>query len=1093
MKIGADNTSSFSPKAFLKARRPERFSDSVSIEIGKLDRSVLEYQLATLNKRNLELAFESFAKKLCEKIICPNLLEQTGPVAGGDGKVDTQTFPVSEQSKALWYIGINENSNSDRWAFAISTQEDWKKKCHVDVRKIQSTDRDYKKVFCITNMYTKSNQRSEVEDSLSKETGMDVRILDISWILDQVFKNGYEQLAIDSLSIDVDWRREVKVGANDYTKSLRYQEIEKNIENEINASRILPHQIDWLLEIAVLSKELEKPLLETQGLFLRAVMAADRFGTSYHKFNAHYQYAWAAYWWFEDIKLLGDHLLQCLALAKDICMSGQWRDSITLLSLYLSHHRRCGDERSNLLDIKSLIAEAEHELNILASRGERPSNSLMSKAYLELLKLHSIENIQQASEVFDSLLLIVQEGERLVGFSFTELYDLITQVDELFGELESYENLLDHLVEHASQRDGETNAALLWLKRGARRLDSEEPFQAIKLIGKSLSGLYKQEVKEDLYSALNILSAAYSKVGLLWAARANLLFAASIVTDDFWKSGDLVSAQVYAYFRLAKLELQLGRINYALEWWKLACLISSQIEDEIISENDYQSFDAFLSQCILNASIEKLNSIRRLPDLLDEYQLYVSRSVLLFSLGHEEQVEREYELKINQEYIDYLKLFRDTDLGAQTPEIINCDERRGTLIGSVMGCEIRVTFPFRSPLVELAETLLSAIEAFLATSLIDQMVVVEPYLYIEISADDDDEIAISHELDELTSDLKMKVLCSSFSSDMLNISGQNIIQQWMQKFVLEIFYYLTRTNNLNTLLESMLGEDRALERSVSFGSCFVGLTNIMGNDAVKSIKSILLNTNLKEYSLLRTSPWDKDFPKPQKSKNSLKASNASTDNVQNDSPSFEQTSHKDIKIQSLIKTRLWDKTVWKGAGFSIYSDGTPALALMYENENAAKDIFIDLHRELSTEDRSNRLKISIIRHINKKFPANYRICISENISPSETKIIQTMSRIQTMEPENKNSIELFLKAYEKSGRYILSYGFIKNGKMVHCLYPDPHKIIKFDINVIDAWKIGPNDIEIAAIQNDDDPIIPEGVEKPPFFEALKSKYKNFSS
>jgi hypothetical protein len=86
MTTDIESRAKLSPRDFLKARRPERFSDSVRKEIGKLDRSVLEYQLATLNKRNLELAFEDFAKKLCEKVICPNLLEQTGPVAGDQTK-----------------------------------------------------------------------------------------------------------------------------------------------------------------------------------------------------------------------------------------------------------------------------------------------------------------------------------------------------------------------------------------------------------------------------------------------------------------------------------------------------------------------------------------------------------------------------------------------------------------------------------------------------------------------------------------------------------------------------------------------------------------------------------------------------------------------------------------------------------------------------------------------------------------------------------------------------------------------------------------------------------------------------------------------
>lgn len=188
MEQQKSNSAPFSPKDFLRKRRPERFSDSIVKEVGKLDRAVLEHQLSTLNRRNMELAFEDFAKQLCEKIICPNLLEQTGPVAGGDGKVDSQTFPVSDQSKALWYVGVNENSHEERWAFAVSTQEDWKQKCRKDVRKIAGTQRGYKKAFFITNTYTKSNQRSELEDSLTKETGIDVRILDISWLMDRYLK-----------------------------------------------------------------------------------------------------------------------------------------------------------------------------------------------------------------------------------------------------------------------------------------------------------------------------------------------------------------------------------------------------------------------------------------------------------------------------------------------------------------------------------------------------------------------------------------------------------------------------------------------------------------------------------------------------------------------------------------------------------------------------------------------------------------------------------------------------------------------------------------------------------------------------------------
>ena len=204
----------FSAKEFLKDRRPEEFSSSIVVESGTLDRVQLEHYLTTLNIRSQELEFETFAKKLCEKIICPNLLEQTGPVAGGDGKTDTQTFPVSSQNQLLWYVGVNEGSHNERWAFAVSTQKEWKSKCKKDVKKIIETDRGYLKIFCITNQSIKADQRSKLEDELNKQYSIDVRILDLSWILDQIYKHQLEFLAIDTLSIPTSYKREIELSSD---------------------------------------------------------------------------------------------------------------------------------------------------------------------------------------------------------------------------------------------------------------------------------------------------------------------------------------------------------------------------------------------------------------------------------------------------------------------------------------------------------------------------------------------------------------------------------------------------------------------------------------------------------------------------------------------------------------------------------------------------------------------------------------------------------------------------------------------------------------------------------------------------------------
>lgn len=1074
-----------SPRDFLRKRRPERFSDSIRKEVGRLDRSVLEHQLLVINRKSMELAFESFAKQLCEKTICPNLLEQTGPVAGGDGKVDTQTYPVSKQLKTLWYVGHNDNSHEERWAFAVSTQEKWRPKCNADVKKIAGTNRGYQKAFYVTNQYVKANQRSEVEDKLTKEYGIDVRILDASWILDVVFKNELEQLAIDSLSIDIDWRREVEVGENDYAKSKRLQELEKIIAEEIDPQNITQQQTDIFLRLAVLYKELERPELDSRGQYDRAITIANKFGSQHQVFAAHYQYAWAAYWWYEDMDTFVGQLDESLSIAKDLGQSGCWGDVVTLLGLFSAFIR--GEAKDSEVAFERMRREAIVYLEELTAMDDRPSNSLMARVYLEILKLHSIASREEARGIFSSLKAISEKGEVLVGFSFKELFELVSELDFAFYDLEEYEELLDYFTDQDALRNGEKQKSLLFLRRGAKRLDSNEPYQSIKLIGKSLVGLYKKESKIDLYAALNLLSEAYRITGLYWASRANLLMAASLVTDEWWRHGDLIVAQVHAYLRLAKSEIQLGRVNFALVWWNLATSVDSKIEDEVLTENDFYGFDAFIAQAILNSNLEELSLLGMLPDLLDQNQLYVSRGMLLYALGYEEGVVKEYELTLDQDLLDYLVMVRDLNLGAPIPKISILEGKYVELRSTVMGCNISISFPFRTPLVELAESILSVIEAFFSTGMVDGLMAIEPRLEIEVSADDDDEIAISHEIDSSASVMKIDVLCSSFTSSQLNVEGQALIQEWLHGFVLEVFAHVFRTRELESTLDAMMGEDRAMQRSVSFGTCFVGLKNILGDEAIEDIKQLSANTGLEEYKLKRSEAWDIECPKVIEPLKELGEYKAGEGNPPDDLVDPENIKHSGYKISNLINPRMWDRAGWNGTGYVCAPGYPPELLLLYDNADAGNDVFSELSSELGRDDPKNRLRVSIIRGVSNRNPAKYRVVIGENMALESDQVAQFVSRINTMEPQNDVNLVRFLDTYRKAGCYKIGFANINEGT----LQPPPSDSIyihKTQINVLDAYEVGPNHMEMVAIQSDDDPIIPEGVEDAPVFKAMKRKF-----
>ncbi len=433
-------------------------------------------------------------------------------------------------------------------------------------------------------------------------------------------------------------------------------------------------------------------------------------------------------------------------------------------------------------------------------------------------------------------------------------------------------------------------------------------------------------------------------------------------------------------------------------------------------------------------------------------------------------------------------MVRDTDLGAPVPELVDCEGRYGHLKSYVMGCDIRVSFPFRSPLVELAETLLSVIDGFLSTGMVDQVFVYESRLEIEITADDYDEIEISHEVDDRSGILKMNVLCSSFTSGMLNVTGQTIIQKWLHEFVIDVFSRMVRPKNTERTLESMIGEDRALERSVSFGSCFVGLQNIMGDDAVSRIKSILRDSEYKKYDMLRSLPWDSSFPKAKQTAKPLSDLKPGKGEPPAGLIDKESLSHRDVKVQDLIKIRLWDRTVWCGTGFSIYPNGDIGLSLLFDDEQAAEAIFADLENEIGNEDIEDRLRISIIKSIDKKNPAHYRVCISENFNFDSNKTVHMIARKNTMTPSKSENLDRFLSAFSERKSYILSYAVVKNERIIEDSFAKEISIRKFDINVVDAWMIGPNDLEVMAIHSDDDPLIPIGVSNAPVLESLKRKF-----
>jgi hypothetical protein len=95
-----------------------------------------------------------------------------------------------------------------------------------------------------------------------------------------------------------------------------------------------------------------------------------------------------------------------------------------------------------------------------------------------------------------------------------------------------------------------------------------------------------------------------------------------------------------------------------------------------------------------------------------------------------------------------------------------------------------------------------------------------------------------------------------------------------------------------------------------------------------------------------------------------------------------------------------------------------------------------------------------------------------------------VTRINTMEPSSSENLKRFFDSYEVCKSYILAFGFPVGQEMVMAR---ENQLLKQQLIVREAWEIGPYDIDVVAIHEDDNPIIPDGQKDAPVLRALQRR------
>lgn len=504
----------FSPYNFLKSRRPNKFSDSVLLKKAKLTREFFDFYLNSLTSRSQEKLFEGFCKRIVEFEVCPNLITQTGPTGGGDSKVDSETYPVSDDVSLTWYSGIGREAASERWAFAISAKKDWKAKVKSDVAKILSTDREYKKIFFMSNQYISDKKRADTEDELSRIHAIDIRIFDRNWLLDRLFQNNREHIAVEVFNLSNDFIDEQKIGQLDYRRKQELEEIEQNIKKLASERKFDLEIVDKSIRAAILSRELELPLNDTTGRFNRASILAVKYGTDFQMKECSYQWAWSLYWWYEEFD---EFINKYCDYEKNVIGTKNFYDIERLTNLWMCLYAvNKVNPQEKIFKERTEILVNEYER--LINDQNRPDTALEARTNFIFVNLFLDSDINKA---FKDLNQVMEDCDNNIDFSFETISAILTEIALEMQDSTTFDELFEKVVSMAGIREQEIVSSLMLFKRGQQLIESK-PYSAIKYLGRALLSLYKDETKGEFYLTLYMLAYAHEKAGLLWAAREQI-------------------------------------------------------------------------------------------------------------------------------------------------------------------------------------------------------------------------------------------------------------------------------------------------------------------------------------------------------------------------------------------------------------------------------------------------------------------------------------------------------------------------------------------------------------------------------------------
>ncbi|WP_173935153.1 hypothetical protein [Chelativorans sp. Marseille-P2723] len=1067
------------PSEMMRAKRPYLYSDSANTDAYRLSQSELSHHLDTLTDRNQHKDFENFARKICEREICPNLRPQTGPEGGGDGKVDTETYPVDELISERWFMGDKANGTG-KLAFAVSAKKDWPSKVRSDVKGIVGTKRGYDKIYFVTSRPARQKDRLDIEDELRTTYGVPVTILDREWIIDKVFSHQHKDIAFEQLGVGEHDSSSLKLGPNDFKNQQALDEIEERLARMGSSRAEYTQAVSDTYDAATLSRRLEKPKYETDGRFQRAIDFAKKYGADYQHLRAMYEHAWTRFWWYDDVEGTLDLYERVEELAFATNHAKHISRVCNLLQLVFGRVLQ-GHESAEALNLTDRSGRLKAKLTELAQDKTRPNNALHSETLLLLHQLNesALRGESSFDDVWDDLSDIVGRAEGLGEYPADLLDSVLEVLSPLGADSKALDRLVEKLAEFMAERSKELEAGRFYLERGERKLDAKKPLEAIKFLGRAVVNFMKDESKEEQFRALYCLAVGYRGAGLLWAARGAAMGAVAQVCAIAETDGEIPAASIPTFNLFTMIALQLGHVtdflcgiqflNAARQTLPLDDDSSERLSAKLLE------FDQ-LCACLFTAiSDDEINRLTSCPDILEELHLFTARTTLLYRLGYLELLKSDGSIPDGTSDNDVHEMMSMISAQPATrdlpKQIVLLDDKHDRLETKIMGINVQVSSSANVEGFLLAEAHISFAEAFFSTLLNSGAYPHRENLKVDIRQN---ESANEGSIQFKGASGALSVLLPQ-SWDPTEVEHHEELNDHLVAFGCEILVNCFALPDHDETLKTLIGVERGFERATLF--CRTGITRhrFLGSHVGR----------VAEWAYMIMRPYALQDDAPQISPTLLP--DEQTDAEKDAVPLGELNSHRDMSVSSIINQSLWNNAGWRGMMFGYSApDQPPFLGLIFDNAEMAKAIFDEWQDRFGRSDENDEIRISVIKGIDRKNPFHYRGSISrdmEAVAKDDFRQFVSISRMTTMTVTDHRNVDAFSGAYASTGCYFLLPALLNENGEPELL--TERAILKRKFHVRNAWEIGRHDLDSMAVTPKDDVIIPEGETNPPVHDLFE--------